>query len=310
LNKPPVICLMGPTASGKTSVAMRLAAELPVDVVSVDSALVYRGMDIGTAKPDAAMLAEVPHQLIDICEPEETYSAGAFVRDAVAAIDGIHAAGRIPLLAGGTMMYFRALTQGIAPLPAADPAIRAALDAEAERDGWPALHQQLASIDSVAAARIADTDSQRIQRALEVFRISGKPLSELQRETLQPERYNFIRVALMPPERAILHQRIAERLDQMMDAGFLEEVRRLRERPGLTAESTSMRSVGYRQLWAHLEGETDMRTAAERALFATRKLAKRQITWLRTEPVINCFDPLEAGAIDTILSVLREKLGE
>ncbi|MEQ8205368.1 MAG: tRNA (adenosine(37)-N6)-dimethylallyltransferase MiaA [Woeseia sp.] len=310
MNKPPVICLMGPTASGKTSVAMRLAEELPVDVVSVDSALVYRGMDIGTAKPDADMLAEVPHQLIDICEPEETYSAGAFVRDAVAAIDGIHGAGRIPLLAGGTMMYFRALTQGIAPLPAADPAIRAALDAEAQRDGWPALHQQLASVDSAAAARIADTDSQRIQRALEVFRISGKPLSELQRETLQPARYNFIRVALMPPERAILHQRIAERLNQMMAAGFLDEVRLLRERPGLTADSTSMRSVGYRQLWAHLEGETDYRTAAERALFATRQLAKRQITWLRTEPVINCFDPLEAGAIDTILSVLREKLGE
>ncbi|ANO51638.1 tRNA (adenosine(37)-N6)-dimethylallyltransferase MiaA [Woeseia oceani] len=301
---------MGPTASGKTSVAMRLAAELPVDVVSVDSALVYRGMDIGTAKPDADMLAKVPHQLINICEPEETYSAGTFVQDAVAAIESIHAAGRIPLLAGGTMMYFRALTQGIAPLPAADANIRAALDAEAQLEGWPALHQQLAAVDADAAARIAESDSQRIQRALEVFRITGKPLSELQRETLQPARYNFIRVALMPPDRAILHQRIAERLDQMMDAGFLDEVRQLRTRPGLTADSTSMRSVGYRQLWAHLEGETDLPTAAERALFATRQLAKRQITWLRSEPVINCFDPLEAGAIDTILSVLRENLGE
>ncbi|MCB1845676.1 MAG: tRNA (adenosine(37)-N6)-dimethylallyltransferase MiaA [Halioglobus sp.] len=301
---------MGPTASGKTGVAMRLAEELPVEVVSVDSALVYRGMDIGTAKPDADMQALVPHRLIDIYEPEEAYSAGAFVRDASAAIDEIHAAGRIPLLVGGTMMYFRALTRGIAELPRADAAIREELDAEARRVGWPALHRQLAVVDSIAAARIAENDSQRIQRALEVFRQSGKALSQWQQEAPRPLIHRFIRIALLPAERSVLHYRIAGRLAKMLETGFLDEVRHLKTRPGLSASSPSMRSVGYRQLWAHLDGETDLATAAERALFATRQLAKRQITWLRKEPLLNLLDPLEAGTMGTILSLLREHSGE
>ncbi len=301
---------MGPTASGKTAIAMRLADEFPVDVVSVDSALVYRGMDIGTAKPDAEMLARVPHRLIDICEPEDAYSAGSFVRDATAAIDEIHAAGRVPLLAGGTMLYFRALTEGIAELPDADEALRAELDREAQEIGWPALHRQLAEVDPAAAARIEENDSQRIQRALEVFRLSGKPLSFLQQQTKRPTAFHFVRLALLPSDRAVLHQRIEQRLAQMMEAGFLEEVRALYARPGLSADSSSMRSVGYRQLWAHLQGETDLQTAVQRALFATRQLAKRQFTWLRAEPSENCVDPLEADAMNAILSLLREKLGE
>jgi tRNA dimethylallyltransferase len=310
MQRPPVICLMGPTAAGKTGVAMRIAESFPVDVVSVDSALVYRGMDIGTAKPDAGMLARVPHRLIDICEPEEAYSAGAFVRDATAAIHAIYDAGRIPLLVGGTMLYFRALTRGIAELPEADPAVRATIEEEAGARGWPGLHQDLAQIDPEAAARIEANDSQRIQRALEVYRLSGKPLSAWQKQTVPPTDFEFLRIGLLPARRAVLHERIAMRLAQMREDGFVEEVRGLLERPGLSADSPSMRAVGYRQLTAHLLGKTDLDTAMQRALFATRQLAKRQYTWLRTEPSLNCFDPLEADAIDAILSLLRENLGE
>lgn len=310
MDRQPVICLMGPTAAGKTDIALRLAAALPVDIVSVDSALVYRGMDIGTAKPGADTLARIPHRLIDICEPEDTYSAGAFVRDALRAIDDIHASGRLPLLAGGTMMYFRALTAGIAKLPDADPGTRAAIDAEAAARGWPALHAELARVDAAAAARISPNDSQRIQRALEVYRLSGKPLSTWQDTTAPADHLRFIRVGLLPDERAELHARIEARLGQMLAAGFLDEVRRLRERPGLTADSPSMRSVGYRQLWAHLDGACDLETAARKALYATRQLAKRQITWLRSERSLQSFNPLERNVFDAILSFLGENLHE
>lgn len=299
---------MGPTAAGKTDIALRLAATLPVDVVSVDSALVYRGMDIGTAKPDPDTLARVPHRLVDICDPEEAYSAGAFVHDALAAIGQIHAGGRLPLLAGGTMMYFRALTQGIADLPVADDSVRAALDAEAAERGWPELHAELAAVDADAAARISPNDSQRIQRALEVYRVTGRPLSAFQQETLPAGHLEFIRIGLLPPDRSILHARIEERLQSMLAGGFLAEVRRLRERPGLTADSPSMRSVGYRQLWAHLEGTIDFDTAARQALYATRQLAKRQITWLRSEPDLHSVNPLERNVFDAILSFLGGKL--
>lgn len=306
----PVICLMGPTASGKTGVAVRLAERYPLDVISVDSALVYRGMDIGTAKPDAGTLARVPHRLIDICEPEETYSAGAFVRDALAEISRIHAAGRVPLLAGGTMLYFRALTQGIAELPEGSTSIRAALDEQAAGVGWPALHAELAEVDPASAARINPNDSQRIQRALEVYRLSGKPLSAWQAGTAPAADYRFVKIALLPATRSLLHERIAERLDQMFAAGFVDEVRALRRRPGLTAASPAMRAVGYRQVWAHLDGDCDLETARYRALAATRQLAKRQLTWLRSEPGLNVFDPLEVGVFDAISALVDGELGQ
>ncbi len=304
----PVICLMGPTASGKTGVAVRLAERFPVDVVSVDSALVYRGMDIGTAKPDAATLDQAPHRLIDICEPEEPYSAGAFVRDALAEIEAIHASGRVPLLVGGTMMYFRALTQGIARLPEASPEVRAALDEQAARAGWPALHAELADIDPDAAQRINPNDSQRIQRALEVYRVSGKCLSAWQAGTAPAAAYRFVKIALLPAARALLHERIAERLEHMLAAGFVDEVRGLRERPGLTAASPAMRAVGYRQIWSYLDGKYDLETAHSRALAATRQLAKRQITWLRSETGLHLFDPLDKDAFDAISTLIAGEM--
>ncbi|MGB5738184.1 MAG: tRNA (adenosine(37)-N6)-dimethylallyltransferase MiaA [Woeseia sp.] len=310
MQQAPVICLMGPTASGKTGIALRLAEQFPVDVISVDSALVYRGMDIGTAKPDAATLAQVPHRLIDICEPEDAYSAGTFVRDALAAIDEILAQGRIPLLVGGTMLYFRALTQGIAELPEASPELRAELDAEAARAGWPALHAELARHDPAAAARINPNDSQRIQRALEVFRLSGKPLTEWQIQTAPAANHRYVKLALLPASRATLHARIKKRLDEMLAAGFVEEVRTLMARPALTPEHASMRAVGYRQIWAWLAGLTDQETATARALAATRQLAKRQITWLRSELSLHAFDPLEADAFVAITDRVGSELAK
>ena len=303
------ILLMGPTASGKTDLAIELCERLPCDIISVDSALVYRGMDVGTAKPDAATLARAPHRLIDIRDPEERYSAGDFVRDACREMDRIFAAGRLPLLVGGTMMYLRALTRGIAKLPGRDSAVRAALDAEAERQGWPALHAQLAEVDAPAAARIEPNDRQRIQRALEVYRISGKPLSEWQRQSL-PARddVEYLKIGLNVEPRSVLHERCARRLDAMIDEGFVAEVERLRARPGLTPDHPSMRAVGYRQFWKYLDGEYDLAEARDRALFATRQLAKRQITWLRSETDIFLVDPLEAGAIEAISGFLAQSL--
>lgn len=303
------ILLMGPTASGKTDLAISLCKRFPCDVISVDSALVYRGMDIGTAKPDTETLRRTPHRLIDIREPEESYSAGEFVRDAYDEMDDILGTRRIPLLVGGTMMYFRALTEGIAELPGADEALRAAIDAEAEEKGWPRMHAELARVDPDAAARIKPNDRQRIQRALEVYRSSGMPLTEWHGErTPARDDIEFVKIGLNIEPRAVLHERIARRLDIMVDAGFVDEVASLRQRPGLTAEHPSMRSVGYRQFWQYLDGEFDLDEARDRALYATRQLAKRQITWLRSETAIFLVDPLEPGAIDTITAFLAQSL--
>ena len=303
------ILLMGPTASGKTDLAISLCKRFPCDVISVDSALVYRGMDIGTAKPDPETLARTPHRLIDIREPEESYSAGEFVRDAYREMDEIFAAGRIPLLVGGTMMYFRALTEGIAALPSADEAIRRTIDAEAAERGWPALHEELQLVDPQAAQRIKPKDRQRIQRALEVYRSSGQPLSDWQRNSA-PARDDiaYLKVGLNIEPRSLLHERIARRLDLMIDGGFIDEMKRLRERPGLLADCPAMRSVGYRQFWQYLEGDYSLGEARDRALFATRQLAKRQITWLRSETKVLLADPLEAGAIDAISGFLAQSL--
>lgn len=307
--KKQAILLMGPTASGKTDLAISLCKRFPCDVISVDSALVYRGMEIGTAKPDAATLERTPHRLIDFLDPEESYSAGDFVRDACREMDEIFAAGRIPLLVGGTMMYLRALTRGIARLPRADDALREAIDAEAARRGWPAMHADLQRVDPAAAERIKPNDRQRIQRALEVFRASGKPLSAWQQDSAPARRdIEYLKVGLSIEPRSVLHERIARRLDHMIQQGFLSEVETLRERPGLTADHPSMRSVGYRQFWQHLDGEFDLEEARDRALYATRQLAKRQITWLRSETGIFIVNPLEAGAIDAITGFLAQSL--
>ena len=304
------ILLMGPTASGKTDLAMSLCKRFPCDIISVDSALVYRGMNIGTAKPDAATLQRAPHRLIDIRDPEESYSAGDFVRDAQAAMKEIISLGRIPLLAGGTMMYFRALTEGLAELPSADIEIRREIDAEAQQNGWPAMHDLLRAVDTGAASRINPNDGQRIQRALEVYRVSGKSISEWQQQSAAGScDISFIKVALQIEPRSVLHARIKERLEHMVENGFVDELRALRARPGLTRESPAMRAVGYRQFWNYLEGDCSLAEASERALFATRQLAKRQLTWLRSEIGVFSVDPLEANAIGTISAYLGQKLG-
>lgn len=301
---------MGPTASGKTEFAISLCKRFPCDIISVDSAMVYRGMDIGTAKPDIKTLQRVPHRLIDIRDPEESYSAGDFVRDARTEMADILARGRVPVLVGGTMMYFRALTQGIAELPGASPATRRAIDAMAVDEGWPAVHAELQAVDPDAAARINPNDSQRLQRALEVYRLSGKPLTQWQDEAHSPgDDVTYVKVALQIEPRRLLHERIALRLNQMVKNGFIDELRGLRERPGVTQRSSSMRSVGYRQFWEFLDNRCTLDQAKERALFATRQLAKRQFTWLRSEESVFAVNPLEAGAIDTISKHLTRQLG-
>ena len=283
----PVVCLMGPTASGKTDIAVRLVEEGPFDIISVDSALVYRGMDIGTAKPDAATLARAPHRLIDFLDPAEPYSAARFRGDARDEIKAIHAAGRIPLLVGGTMLYYRALLQGLSELPDADPSVRERLEAEAREQGWEALHERLAGVDPAAARRIHPNDPQRIQRALEVWEISGRPLSELQkRATVSQPPWPVVRIGLMPDDRAWLHERIARRFQLMIRQGLLDEVRALHERGDLSPDLPSIRAVGYRQIWACLDGECDLEEATRRGIVATRQLAKRQMTWMRSEPVL------------------------
>ncbi len=309
MPKHPVICLAGPTASGKTDFAIRLCEQLPLEIISVDSALVYRGMDIGTAKPDAEMLKRTPHRLIDIRDPEINYSAGDFVRDAVVEINDIRGSGRIPLLVGGTMMYFRSLTEGIAELPEADPDVRANLDADAAAVGWPLMHEKLGEIDPDAAARINPNDSQRIQRALEVYEISGRTLSDWQATDRRPDpEHSYLKIALVPGSRSVLHERIGARLQAMFEQGFVEEVEGLRKRPGLSGQSSSMRAVGYRQIWSHLDGEYDRATAEDKALAATRQLAKRQLTWLRSDEQHNRFDPLEGKAFDAISTFLDKQL--
>jgi tRNA dimethylallyltransferase len=305
--KPVAVCLMGPTASGKTDVAVSLCKRFPFEIISVDSALVYRGMDIGTAKPDAKTLARTPHRLVDIRDPEDAYSAGDFVRDASAAMDEVFASGRIPLLVGGSMMYFRALMTGIAELPSADSVLRKEIDTDAENRGWPALHAELAEFDPTLAGRLNPNDSQRIQRGIEVFRLSSVPLSEWQargREAQVGNTVQFVRAALLPEPRSVLHERIELRLNAMINNGFLDEMKVLRERPGLHREASAMRAVGYRQFWAHAAGECSLEEARYKALVATRQLAKRQLTWLRTEPNLQGFDPLEADVIDAISAFL------
>ena len=294
------VFLLGPTASGKSAVALALASVLPIEIVSVDSAQVYRGMDIGTAKPDAAARERVPHHLVDILDPDSPYSAGRFRDDALRLVDEISARGRLPVLAGGTMLYFRALATGLAALPPAQPQIRREIDARAAREGWPALHAELARIDPATAARLEPTDSQRIQRALEVHRATGKPLSEWHREHSPPADMDALRIALEPSERAALHRRIAERFRAMLAAGFVEEVEALRRRYRLDAALPSMRAVGYRQVWETLEGAASAATLEERGIAATRQLAKRQLTWLRAMPAVERFDCLRADLAQAV----------
>ncbi|HTC53144.1 MAG TPA: tRNA (adenosine(37)-N6)-dimethylallyltransferase MiaA [Steroidobacteraceae bacterium] len=287
----PVLILTGPTGSGKSEWAMRLAGQWPVEIISVDSAQVFRGMDIGTAKPGAAARAAVAHHLIDILDPAQTYSAGQFAQDAVALISQIRGRGHIPLLVGGTMLYLRALRQGLAQLPHGSPAIRQAIDAAAAQRGWPVLHAELARIDPLAASRIHPNDAQRIQRALEVCRLTGQTLSALQAHSPAALQEPAPIWALVPEPRALLHERLAIRFKQMMAQGFLEEVRALHGRGDLRAGHASMRAVGYRQLWQHCDGHMTLAEAAEQAVAATRQLAKRQLTWLRGDSSIRIVDP-------------------
>ncbi|HEY0562402.1 MAG TPA: tRNA (adenosine(37)-N6)-dimethylallyltransferase MiaA [Methylophilus sp.] len=280
---PPAIFLMGPTASGKTGAAVALYQQLPVELISVDSALVFEDMDIGTAKPDAATLAQAPHHLIDIIPPTAAYSAANFRTDSLAIMKDITARGKVPLLVGGTMLYFKALQEGLTGLPEADQSIRAQIDAEAAQMGWPAMHAKLAGIDPATAARLQPNDMQRIQRALEVYAITGNTMSQLYAaQSADTLPYRLLKIALIPSDRKVLHDRIALRFQQMLDAGLVDEVKGLLANyPSLTQESTSMRCVGYRQVLEHLAGEYDATELCDRGIFATRQLAKRQLTWLR-----------------------------
>lgn len=281
----PIPCLLGPTASGKTAAALALAAKRPVEIISVDSALVYREMDIGTAKPTLEERAVAPHHLIDIVDPTDAYSAAQFRADTLRLTGEIHARGRLPLLVGGTMLYYKALTQGLNDLPAADADVRATLDADAASDGWPALHARLATVDPATAARLAPNDSQRIQRALEVFMLTGQPMSALLAAPApvdhEAAQWRFAPIALEPSDRSVLHARIEKRFDVMLAGGFVDEVVKLRERGDLLPEMPSMRCVGYRQVWEYLDGEVDYATMRDKGVFATRQLCKRQLTWLR-----------------------------
>ncbi|SOZ35936.1 tRNA (adenosine(37)-N6)-dimethylallyltransferase MiaA [Cupriavidus neocaledonicus] len=305
-SHPPVVCLLGPTASGKTAAALALAADAPVEIISLDSALVYREMDIGTAKPTRDELAVAPHHLIDIIDPADSYSAAQFVADAERLIAQIRARGHVPLIVGGTMLYYKALTQGLNDLPQADAALRAELDQLAAERGWPALHAMLAEVDPVTAARLAPNDAQRIQRALEIYRLSGQPMSALLARQAEgrtfagaaDQRYRVI--ALEPSDRLALHARIAQRYDAMLAHGFIEEVERLRARGDLHPGLPSIRCVGYRQVWEYLDGEADFATMRERGIAATRQLCKRQLTWLRSTPerlVVDCLAPDYVGHV-------------
>lgn len=307
---PPAIFLMGPTASGKTGVAVELVRRLPLDIISVDSALVYRGMDIGTAKPGPDILAKAPHRLIDIRDPADAYSAAEFRTDALAAMAEITALGRVPLLVGGTFLYFRALEQGLSEMPAADAEIRARLEVEARRDGIECLHARLARVDPAAAARIHVTDRQRILRALEVYEQTGEPMSVFHargRNAALP--YRLLKLALLPEDRAVLHARIATRFNDMLAAGLVEEVRRLYQRGDLAPELPAMRAVGYRQVWAHLAEEPGYENFPERAVVATRQYARRQLTWLRGEANIEHYPAADAMVVDRLAERVADWLG-
>ncbi len=292
---------MGPTGSGKTDLAAALVARLPLEIVSVDAAMVYRGMDIGTAKPSRALLARAPHHLIDLIDPAERYSAARFLADAKRAMAEIATRGNVPILVGGTMLYFRAFQSGLAPLPAADARIRHVLEDRAALEGWPALHAELARLDPAAAARIRPADRQRIQRALEVIELTGAPISAQHREDLRGAASGAdLCLVLAPSDRAALHERLDSRFQEMMRRGLLEEIRALRARGDLHGDLPSMRLIGYRQLWEHLEGRQSMESAVEKAVIATRQLARRQLTWLRAEPQAEWFDPLDPATPERV----------
>jgi tRNA dimethylallyltransferase len=294
-RRPAAYVLLGPTASGKSRLAMELAAKHPVEIVSIDSAQVYRGMDIGTAKPSAQERRAVPHHLIDLLDPTETYSAGRFTEDALRVIPEIHSRNRIPLLVGGTMLYYRALAEGMDELPTADPEIRAQIDAEAAKKGWPVLHAELAKVDPRTAARLQPGDSQRIQRALEVHRLTGKPISDFQNRPRTELPFPLRAFSIAPEERSELHQRIAARFDAMLAAGLVEELAALRKRFALRPELPSMRCVGYRQAWEFLDGSINASRLRESGIAATRQLAKRQLTWLRSLPGLEPAERLAAA---------------
>ena len=307
---PPAIFLMGPTASGKTDLALALARVLPCELISVDSALVYRGMDIGTAKPDRATLDAFPHHLVDIRDPAEAYSAADFRRDALAAMADITARGRIPLLVGGTMLYYKALLEGLADMPGADAEVRAELEARAERDGLVALHAELQAVDPQSAARIHPNDPQRLVRALEVWRVSGMTMTQLraqQRDAASQDGglpYTVAQLAIAPAQRQTLHERIAQRFDLMLEQGFVAEVERLHRRGDLHGEMPSIRAVGYRQVWDHLEGRLSAAQMRERGIIATRQLAKRQFTWLRSWQNVQWLDSLDCDNLPRALKYL------
>jgi len=300
------VCVTAPTACGKTELSLWLAQRLPVEIISMDSAMVYRGMDVGTAKPSARQRAAVAHHLIDICDPLESYSAGRFVADAVRLVGAIAARGHLPLIVGGTMMYLRALRSGIAHLPRADEQVRAEIDAQAQREGWPALHAILAGFDPEVAQRVAPCDRQRIQRAIEVYRLSGRPLSAHLSESRREAPIDMLTVALVPEDRAALHAAIARRFDQMLELGFVSEVESLHQRNDLHAALPALRCVGYRQLWAHLDGAYSLDEARERAITATRQLAKRQLTWLRSDPADITVAAAAVDRFDRVLEVITE----
>ncbi|MCF6436034.1 tRNA (adenosine(37)-N6)-dimethylallyltransferase MiaA [Pseudoalteromonas sp. MMG022] len=304
MNNLPVITLMGPTAAGKTALAIELCQHLDTEVVSVDSALVYKGMDIGTAKPDANELALAPHHLIDIIDPLESYSVADFRRDACHHIDALHQRGKVPILVGGTMMYFKGLIEGLSPLPEADPDVRAQLEIEATELGWSQLHKQLSEIDPEAAAKISEKDSQRINRALEVFRITGKNMTELQKQKQSPLPYQFHQFAIAPTDRKVLHQRIEKRFQIMLEQGFKNEVLALYRRGDLHPDLPSIRCVGYRQMWEHLAGDCDYDQMVFKGIAATRQLAKRQLTWLRGWPDVTWLETDEQQNLQRVLTSL------
>ena len=308
-HKPLAIFLMGPTASGKTDLAIQLRQQLPVEVISVDSALIYRGMDIGTAKPSKAELALAPHRLIDICDPAESYSAANFRTDALREMQEISAQGKIPLLVGGTMLYYKALLEGLSPLPSADEKVRSEIEAKAALIGWAGLHQELCKIDPISAQRINPNDSQRINRALEVFYLTGKTLTELTAQKGETLPYDILQFAIAPEQREVLHLRIEQRFHKMIELGFQQEVEKLYRRPDLNENLPSIRCVGYRQMWEYLRGDYDHDEMVFRGICATRQLAKRQITWLRgwTSP-IQWLDSLQpAQALEKVLTSVSTK---
>ncbi|MBB1428354.1 MULTISPECIES: tRNA (adenosine(37)-N6)-dimethylallyltransferase MiaA [Shewanella] len=303
VDKPEVIFLMGPTASGKTALAIDMATQYNCEIISVDSALIYRDMNIGSAKPSAEELEMAPHKLIDILDPSESYSAADFRRDALLAIEDIISRGKTPLLVGGTMMYFKALLEGLSPLPSADEAIRQQILAQAQTEGWEALHQELCNIDPVAGERIHPNDPQRLSRALEVYRISGKTMTELTQTKSAALPYDVVQFAIAPNDRKVLHELIAKRFNIMLEQGFIEEVARLKARDDLHLELPSMRCVGYRQCWQYLDNEFDHATMVEKATAATRQLAKRQLTWLRSWPDLQW---LESGVEGNLVTLMRQ----